>query len=178
MTREQAENALGRFEQSLGALEAAFDRYRTGVDRAAPLQQREALEASLRRLLGETITQTDLKFRRSHLSARFRSDCGRWDRLLREREEGRGVASAGTRAVLLDTLAEPEPRRSAADYDGFLQAWKQSGAAGAPPDRSAFDRYLAGARSQVAERYGTAEVEMRFVARDGKVRLAVQRPER
>ncbi|MBL8943466.1 MAG: hypothetical protein JNK45_09975, partial [Myxococcales bacterium] len=73
---------LDQLEAEIESLRVAYDKYFLGVDRAAPVRQRERLERKLRALEGTSMRTTMLRFRMGGLRARFITYAHYWTRIL------------------------------------------------------------------------------------------------
>lgn len=80
---------LGEIELKIKELRIRYEQYFAGVEKRAPLKEREALERHLRRMNQRKIIQTDLRYRYQNLASSFYSYQGMWDRIQREMDEGR-----------------------------------------------------------------------------------------
>ena len=104
---------LAHLEQLMKELEIAFEQYFAGVEKRAPLKERELMAQRLRQFASRHIVQTDLRFRYQNLATRFHSYCAYWDRILRLIEEGRysrqqGALPKALPAKALPTAPEPD----------------------------------------------------------------------
>ena len=141
-----------------------------------PERERLALERRLRDVSRREASSVAEQFRREQLLHRFSSYNLLWQRLLREREEARGVAASATRAANIQPpppVAEKDEFRAV--FDTYLAAQRRSGRAGAV----GYDRFCQALdlqRRQLVER--GAHVEGFEVVEDGsgvKVRARVRR---
>ena len=82
------EEQLRGLEQRVEALRRAYDRYFLGLEKREPLRERQVLERELRAVPLLSALQSTTRFRFRQLLARYRTYCQRWDRIVREIEEG------------------------------------------------------------------------------------------
>lgn len=195
-TPESAANPdamLDELEAEIEGLRVAYEKYFLGVERAAPVRQRERLERKLRGLEGTSMRTTVLRFRMGGLRARFITYAHYWTRILDQME--RGVSRRD-----LVRQAAKEASRNGAGRDA---APSSSLAAVAPPPvvafvdadnaRDVFDRLVAAKRSvgestegmtfpaflrklsreapKLAEQHGGRALQFDVEVRDGKVRV-------
>jgi hypothetical protein len=109
-----------------------WERYFSGVDRVPPQEEKERINRRIRRLAEQTVNRRAEQFRIEQLQHRFMTYAQNWERMLREREEGRAV----------QPHTDHELRRSAAPNTA------SSGSVDTSDDGALFDRY----RSAKAER--------------------------
>ncbi len=174
---------LGEIEQSLKDLEVTFEQYFAGVEKRAPLQEREKLSRRLLRFANRRIIQTDLRFRYQNLATRFHQYCGHWDRILRLIDEGRyerHQARLRPAPVSPQTAAAEPSRPTAAEaeldrvYDELLAARQSCKLGGAAPGRAQIADFLEGQREKIREKFGDREVEFRVTIEEGKPKIKVR----
>jgi hypothetical protein len=173
--RELISGALAKIEQEMKELEIRFEQYFAGVEKRAPIQEREKLATLLRRFVNRRIIQTDLRFKSQNLATRFHSYCGYWDRILRLMDEGRYVRQAprgvGTGAEKHEKPALTGKTGIDAVYRDLLEARKACGIEGAIPSRQQIAAFLERQKSTIREKFGEREVEFRVVTEDGKPKI-------
>jgi hypothetical protein len=172
---------LGEIEQALKELEVTFEQYFAGVEKRAPIKDRDNLQRRLLRFANRRIIQTDLRFRYQNLATRFHQYCGHWDRILRLIDEGRyqrHLAKANSPAAAAkDTLAavksqaESELERI---YKELLAAREGCRLTGAAPERAQVAAFLDGQREKIREKFGDREVEFRVAIEEGKPKIKVR----
>lgn len=69
--RKQINQHLSDIELKLKDLRIRYEQYFAGVEKRAPVREREALERVIRRLNQRRIMQTDLRYRFQNLSGSF-----------------------------------------------------------------------------------------------------------
>lgn len=175
---------LGEIEQALKELEVTFEQYFAGVEKRAPLQEREQLGRRLLRFANRRIIQTDLRFRYQNLATRFHQYCGHWDRILRLIDEGRYERHQARRksppgpsrtaeptATLPPAAAEGELDRI---YGELLAARTSCKIGGAAPERAQIAAFLEGQREKIRAKFGDREVEFRIAIEEGKPKIKVR----
>lgn len=173
---------LGEIEQALKELEVTFEQYFAGVEKRAPIQDRDHLQRRLLRFANRRITQTDLRFRYQNLATRFHQYCGHWDRILRLIDEGRyqrHLAKTKSPAALPKDPA-PVAAKSYAEleleriYGELLAAREGCRLTGAAPERAQVAAFLEGQREKIREKFGDREVEFRVAIEEGKPKIKVR----
>lgn len=176
---------LGEIELALKELEISFEQYFAGVEKRAPVKEREDLGRRLLRFANRRIIQTDLRFRYQNLATRYHQYCGYWDRILRLIDEGRyerhvakansapapTAAAAAATATGAKSAAESELDRI---YGELLTARAGCRLAGAAPARSQVAAFLEGQREKIREKFGDREVEFRVAIEEGKPKIKVR----
>jgi hypothetical protein len=188
---------LSHLELLMKELEIAFEQYFAGVEKRAPLKERELMARRLRQFASRHIVQTDLRFRYQNLATRFHSYGAYWDRILRLIEEGRysrqqGALPKTPPAKALPTppgpdaappQAEPPPGGTPAaggrDVDTL---YKELAAAHAAchlkvPQRQQIEEFLTQQRDKIRQRFGDRPVEFRVEIEGGKPKLKVKAKE-
>jgi hypothetical protein len=167
--------------QSLERLRIEFDRYFRKERKFPPLQDRNALEATLRRAGARPMVSTGDQFRFSGIQSRFLSLSSLWERQLRELEEGR--APGAPRAA---SAATPPPAPAPAPIteegldravDGWKTARRSCGLPANDREAAAFREMLRKKASEIAGSSG-GQVEFTVSAEGGKprIRAAVRKP--
>jgi len=173
--RRRIGRTLSELEQQMRQLEIHFEQYFGGVEKRAPMQERDELARVLRKFANRHIIQTDLRFRYQNLATRFHSYCGHWDRILRLMDEGKfergsGRVSAPKSAPLPDA---EEPDRVSQVYDDLRAAYEQSGS-GKPPERRQVEKFLASQEEKIRDRFGDRAVDFEVVSEGGKPKIKVR----
>ncbi len=181
--RQSIEIELGTIETALKELETRFEQYLAGVEKRAPILQRDRLAQRLRKFATRHITQTDLRFRFQNVATRFHTYMGHWDRIMRQVEEGRRVRPVATASP---RQASPPPTRSRSSANDEVESiYRQLVAArdavpsggGTVPDREQLRTFLEKQRAQIREKFGDREVE--FIVEVDKARPRIKvRPKR
>lgn len=182
--RKNIGRELGQIEQALKELEIAFEQYFSGVEKRAPVQERDELGRRLLRFANRRIIQTDLRFRYQNLATRFHQYCGYWDRILRLIDEGRyerhrsklkSPATAPKETPPAATAAETTPGSELERiYRDLLAARDGCRLSGAAPDRAQVAAFLEGQREKIREKFGDREVEFRVTVEEGKPKIKVR----
>jgi hypothetical protein len=188
---------LDELEHDIEALRLAYDKYFLGIDRAAPVRQRERLDRRFRRLEGGQMRTTVLRFRLSGLRARYVTYAHYWARVLDQIERGvwrRDLARGTPRATSTDaSVAEPiapspavepngtaapasaiDPRHARDVFDRLIAAKIAAGEATDGLTFPAFLRKLSREAPKLQEQSGGKPVTLDVEVKAGKVRVRVR----
>jgi hypothetical protein len=171
---------LGIVEGALQKLIRDWERFFAGDLRVPPHQDRDRLSRRLRLLAEDSEGSRAERFRLEQVQHRFQTYVQNWERMLREREEGRGRSVAAIRrqtgAPTAPTNVSPPPAvnegSAAALYDRYVAAKRKSGDQVAL-DRATFDAQIAAKRDRLEDELGK-KVRFEVLVEDGKVRLAAR----
>lgn len=177
---------LGMLENALQQLVKEWERFFAGVRRTPPQTERTRLGRRLRMLTEDPSAKLQEQFRLEQLQNRFQTYSQMWERMVREREEGRGhlpggVRPAGGAPPSPATEGRPNARAAAAvDDDGVGPLFEQYVAAkrqlgqNTRVDLSAFSDQLEAQRRQLEGRLGH-RVRFEVVVDGSKVKLAARK---
>ena len=180
-------------ENALQQLIKEWERFFAGVRRTPPVGERERLTRRLRVLTEEGAGRHAEQFRLEQLQGRFQSFSMMWERMLREREEGRTF-----QGYLARDVSPPEPPSSTtrpskeaparlnagaaaavddggvgALYERYVAARRELGQ-GSRVDRETFAAQLEAQRRQLEGRLGSP-IQFEVVVDGSKVKLAARR---
>jgi predicted DNA-binding protein (UPF0251 family) len=152
-----------------------WEMYFSGVDRVPPQEQRERINRRIRLLAEQTVNRRAEQFRIEQLQHRFMTYSQNWERMLREREEGRAVqphtdhdaAANGAAASSVDKAEE----RSL--FDQYRTAKSDRGL-DVGVDRETFDQQIAEQRKKIEERLGR-KVRFEVQIENDKVRVVARK---
>jgi hypothetical protein len=173
-------------EGSLKELIRLWERFFAGDVKVPPQSQREQLQRRLRQLSdGAHIIRSADRFRLEQLQHRFMTYAMNWERMLREREEGRGRSMAVIRATARAGQPSPPPatngRAAAAVHSGGgddlferYRSAKEDLGQKSGLDRVAFEKQISSQRSTLEAKLGR-EVSFDVKVADGKVKLVVKK---
>jgi len=188
---------IGRAEKALQELIKDWERFFSGIRKTPPQNERDRLSRWLRRLAEhhqQSRRRAD-QFRVEQLQHRFMSYSQLWERLLREREEGRG-RSIGVLRATSERPPEPgsQPEREqptpqpndsapapvddsatgvAALYERYVAA-KESIGQEVGVDLEAFAEQVAAQQESLESRFGSG-VSFDVVVEGAKVKLAARK---
>lgn len=180
-------------ENALQQLIKEWERFFAGVRRTPPVGERERLTRRLRVLTEEGAGRHAEQFRLERLQGRFQSYSMMWERMLREREEGRTFQGYLARDVSPPEVPSPTSPPSgggpvqanagaaanvddggvSALYDRYVAARRELGQ-GSRVDRETFAAQLEAQRRQLEGRLG-GSVQFEVVVDGSKVKLAARR---
>jgi hypothetical protein len=177
-------------DHALQELIKEWDKFFGSVRKTAPTVERERLARRLRLLADDPSGRVADQFRIDQIQNRFMSYSQMWDRLLREREEGRkrqaaayALDRAAAAAAAESAATAPNAQQAAAVDDGgvedlfqrFLAAKRELGQP-TRVDRAAFAGQLEEQRRQLESRLGyRVRFEVVVDVNGSKVKLAARR---
>jgi hypothetical protein len=159
-----------------------WERFFSGAEKVPPQIERERINRRIRMLSEQTINRRADQFRLEQLQHRFQTYSMNWERMLREREEGRsatGHTNPSLRAAdVPNTPAPPAVDESKEDalFDRYRAAKAKHGA-DVKVDRATFDAQIAEQRRRIEERLGR-KVRFDVQEEDGKVRVVARKTKR
>ena len=176
------EQKIQMLERDLREHVKNWERFFSGRLRVPPEVERTRFAQRLRTLAEQTFTRRADQFRVEQLQHRFMSYSQNWERMLREREEGRFArAVPGTAQPTQPTIEEAngptvtsvDPSGQEALYDRYVSAKQQLGL-DVKMDRAAFERQIEKQRQQLQQKKGR-EYQFEVRVEDGKVKLAARK---
>jgi hypothetical protein len=177
-------DSIALVENALRDLIRDWERFFAGDLKVPPQAKHDRISGRLRSLSEHSIQRRADQFRVDQLQHRFMAYAMNWERMLREREEGRGrfapAAQAKAAEAANPTNAAPtesvDQRTGDSLYDRYVAAKREHGQeVGA--DRAAFEAQLAAERAKLEDRLGE-KVRFDVLVEDGKVKLAARRERR
>jgi hypothetical protein len=156
-----------------------WERYFSGIDRVPPQDEKQRINLRIRRLAEQTVNRRAEQFRIEQLQHRFMTYSQNWERMLREREEGRNqlsqVASELRRPVDANAGASQSVDKVGEDplFDRYLAAKTERGLE-VNVDRKTFDAQIADQRQKIEKRLGR-EVRFDVQIEGDKVRVVAKK---
>jgi len=156
-----------------------WEKYFSGVDRVPPQEEKEHINRRIRRLAEQTVNRRAEQFRIEQLQHRFMTYSQNWERMLREREEGRAVQPhtdhelrrpAATNTGSTGSVDTPD---DAALFDRYRSAKAERGL-DVGVDRATFDQQIAEQRKKIEERLGR-KVRFDLQIEGDKVRVVAKK---
>ena len=176
------EQKIQMLERDLREQVKNWERFFSGGLRVPPEVERTRFAQRLRTLAEQNFTRRADQFRIEQLQHRFMSYSQNWERMLRDREEGRlrpgdGSSMPRTQPQIEETNAPTvtsvDSSGQEALYDRYVSAKRQLGL-DVRMERSAFDKQLEKQRSDLQEKLGR-QVQFEVRVEDGKVKLAARK---
>lgn len=156
---------LSEIELKIKELRIRYEQYFAGVEKRAPLKEREALERLLRRLNQRKIIQTDLRYRYQNLASSFYSYQGMWDRIQREMDEGRYHRQ--------QQKESPASSRQESDisqlFDEYTSVCRQCHRA--VPQREQLEAFIQQQRENIRKKYGNVTCSFHVINDNGKPKI-------
>lgn len=176
------EQKIQILERDLRELVKNWERFFSGALRVPPEIERTRFAQRLRTLAEQTFHRRADQFRVEQLQHRFMSYSQNWERMLRDREEGRlaraeGSSSPRTYPQIEEangpTVTSVDSSERGSLYDRYVAAKRQLGH-GVRMERSEFDQQLERQRGQLEAKLGR-QVQFEVRVEDGKVKLAARK---
>jgi hypothetical protein len=176
------EQKIQMLERDLRELVKNWERFFSGVLRVPPEVERNRFAQRLRSLAEQQFNRRADQFRVEQLQHRFMSFSQNWERMLRDREEGRlarGDVAASTRThphveeANGPTVTSVDSPGRGSLYDRYVSAKRQLGL-DVRMGRSDFDKQLERQRQQLQDKLGR-QVQFEVRVEDGKVKLAARK---
>ena len=156
-----------------------WERYFSGVDRVPPQDEKERINRRIRQLAEMTVHRRAEQFRIEQLQHRFMSYSQNWERMLREREEGRAV-KPHTDHELRRPVAANAAGPSSVDttdestlFDRYRTAKTERGL-DVGVDKETFDKQIAEQRKRIEQRLGQ-QVRFDVQIEGDKVRVVAKK---
>ena len=176
------EQKIQMLERDLREQVKNWERFFSGGLRVPPEVERARFTQRLRTLAEQTFTRRADQFRIEQLQHRFMSYSQNWDRMLRDREEGRlqrgdESSSPRTRPLVEETngptVTSVDSSGRGSLYERYVSAKRQLGL-DVRMERLAFDQQLERQREELEEKLGR-QVQFEVRVEDGKVKLAARK---
>ena len=159
-----------------------WERFFAGVEKVPPQIERERLSQRIRMLSEQTMNRRADHFRVEQLQHRFQTYSMNWERMLREREEGRSASGHTNPALrapeVANAPAPPAVNETAEDrlFDRYCEA-KSAHGTDVKVDRKTFDAQIASQRQRIEERLGR-KVRFEVQVEGDKVRVVARKIKR
>lgn len=168
-------------EQAITRMTRDYEAFLFGTGGRLPVESRKKVEGMLRALDAQQIDSQADRYRLNSLTGRFNAECERLERILRDKEEGRGRfarpgAASGPNAR--PSVSVKPPAAKSPDQELFERYVDARKSRGEEVSRLSFDKFkdlLAGERAKLLARTGKADWEFDLAADAERVRL-VARP--
>ena len=156
-----------------------WERFFSGVEKVPPQVERERINRRIRLLSEQTVNRRAEQFRIEQLQHRFQSYSANWERMLREREEGRSASGHTNPSLRAQEKANapahsPVEEKDEADLFDSYRAAKEAHGIAVTVDRETFDEQIAVQRQRIEERLGR-KVRFEVQVEDGKVRVVARK---
>lgn len=169
-------------EEAIHRMTRDYEAFLFGTGGKLPVESKKKVQDMLRALSNQKIDSQADRYRLNSLTGRFNAESERLERILRDKEEGRGRfsrpgAAGGGPNVPSPASVNPPAAKSPDQelFDRYLQARKSRGE---EVNRVSFDKFrelLAGERQKLLARTGRADWEFDLSTEADRVRL-VARP--
>ncbi len=157
-----------------------WEKYFSGVDRVPPQDEKDRIYRRIRRLAEQTVNRRAEQFRIEQLQHRFMTYAQNWERMLREREEGRAAQQPRADQELRRLMETNVPELDTVDmteeatlFDRYRTAKTERGL-DLGVDRATFDRQIAAQREEIEKRLGR-KVRFEVQIEGDKVRVVAKK---
>jgi hypothetical protein len=180
------EKEFSDFEAAIAKLSREYDVFLFGSSGRLPAEGRRQLEARARALSLQQIDSASERYQFNTLIGRYNAQLDRWDRAVREKEEGRGRFSRGgpgavpnaTPSASVQSLAgkasPPEDSEDRKVFEQYLRAKKERGQEIGQLRFEKFREQLMREREKLKERTGRSDWEFEVAVDAERVKLAVR----
>jgi hypothetical protein len=170
---------IAMLERALKEHIRKWEMYFSGVDRVPPQEQRERINRRIRLLAEQTVNRRAEQFRIEQLQHRFQTYSQNWERMLREREEGRAVQPHTDHelrrpATANDAAASSVDKAEESSLFDRYRTAKSDRGLDVGVDRETFDQQIAEQRKKIEERLGR-KVRFEVQIEDDKVRVVARK---
>jgi hypothetical protein len=177
------EKEISELEQAITRLSHDYDVFLYGNNVRLPAEQRRALDRMARSISAQTLDSAADRYRLNAALGRYAAECERWERAVRDKEEGRGrFARAGAHPLPAANAAPPASvHRTPADsperelFDRYRQARERRGEDVGRLSFEKFREMLARERERLREKTGKPDWSFDVVSETARVKL-VARP--
>lgn len=160
---------IAEIEHQFKALRILYEQYFSGVEKRAPLRERDALEQRIRQLNKRAIIQTELRYRFQNLSSKFHSYQGMWERIQREMDEGRYHRHANKITPTHNTShGKTEAERLYQDYEAACKQCQTK-----LPSRVQLEAFIVQQKEKIQQKYGNVDCQFKVTSDQGKPKITV-----
>mgnify|MGYP001826649356 FL=1 len=156
-----------------------WEMYFSGVERVPPQDERERINRRIRLLAEQTVNRRAEQFRIEQLQHRFMTYSQNWQRMLREREEGRSARShadhelRGPSAANETATSSVDTGEESSLFDRYRSAKVERGL-DIGVDRETFDQQITEQRKKIEKRLGR-KVKFDVQIDNDKVRVVARK---
>jgi hypothetical protein len=174
------ERDFSDFEAAIAKLARAYDVFLYGTHGRLPADGRKQLEAQARTLSSLQIDSAGERFRFNTLIGRYNAQLERWDRAVREKEEGRGRFARGVPVSAPNTgppVSVQSRAEDSADRNLFERYVRAKRERGEEVSRLSFEKFreqLGRERERLKERTGRSDWEFDVAVDAERIKLAVR----
>jgi hypothetical protein len=171
------ETEFSQLVAAIRALSNEYDTFLFGSHGKLPVESRRRVDDLIRHLANSKIEAPADRFRLNTLLGQYNARCERWERQLRDREEGKGPQFRRQTGTIHLNAGEPGSVKASEElqpdrvtYDQYCTARKSVGDAG-DLDFDNFRQTLAREREKLVAKTGMADWSFEVVTEDGRVKL-------
>ncbi|MEA3464894.1 MAG: MXAN_5187 C-terminal domain-containing protein [Thermodesulfobacteriota bacterium] len=164
---------ISDIDHKIKALRIRYEQYFAGVEKRAPIREREDLERELRQLNKRKIMQTELRYKFQNLSSSFHAYQGMWERIQREMDEGR--YSRHVKKAAAKSAQEVEATRSMTEVERIYQDYQRVCQHNHTtyPSRDHLEKIINQQKEQIRAKYGNVQCMFKVTTKNGKPKIKV-----
>jgi hypothetical protein len=169
-SNENIAHRIDNLEQRIKLLRIRFEQYFAGVEKRAPLRERDAIKREILQLNQRKIMQTALRHKFQNLSSNFHIYMGMWERIQREMDEGRYHRHRQK------TPAADSQKQEQTEIERIYQGYQEIAAAGngvTLPSRQQLEAFIQQQRKKIQSKYGNVQCSFSVSCENGKPKLKV-----
>ncbi len=176
--KREVDRELDLVERRIEELKTLYEQHFIDVLPQPPVKLRAEVVRELKRLLKAPFKQSSSKFRLRALIHRFQTYSTYWERVMKEREDGK-YSKDLFKAEFREKAAQDAAKESSGGhraekglrdlYSTYESAVKKSGAGAGGMDFDQFKRSLMKKAKELKEKHGVKKLNYKVVVKDGKV---------
>jgi len=180
VNREKLSRELDRLEGKLEELRMLYEQHFVDILPQAPDPLRKEVVRMIRQLMKAPFKNSQTRFRLRTLVTRYQTYSTYWERILKEREEGRYVKDL-FKSEMREKMAEDSKREStragAAErglkqlFTTYEDALRKAGGSGGNLNYESFRKNLLDRAKEMKEKHGVKKLHYKVVVKDGRVIL-------
>ncbi len=178
--REKLSREIDRLEARLEELRVAYEQHFVDIIPQAPEQMRKEVVRTIRQLLKAPFRNSQIRFRLKTVIHRYQTYSSYWERVLKEREEGRYVRDLFK--TDMRERAQEEAKRDATQagkaerglkqlFSTYEEAIRKVGGSTDSLNFDSFKKNLLEKAKQMKEQHGVKKLHYRVQVKDGRVVL-------
>lgn len=160
---------ITEIEHKIKTLRIHYEQYFAGVEKRAPLRERDVLERQMRELNKRTIMQTELRYKFQNLSSTFHLYQGMWERVQREMDEGRYRRHVN-KTTSIDNVSHTGTEIEKL-YQDYQAVCKQSQAK--LPSQGQLEVFIEQQKEKIRQKYGNVDCQFKVTNDHGKPKIKV-----
>lgn len=169
---------LNKLESQIEELRVLYEQYFVDVFPQPPDKQRKEVVRFIRQLLKAPFKNSQIRFRLRTLVTRYQTYSTYWERVIKEREEGKyakDLFKAEMREKLLEDIKKEQSAAGKADkgirqlFTSYEEAMRKNGVKTDGLNFDTFKKSLLDKAKKLKEQHGVKKLQYKIVVKDGKV---------